>query len=341
MSTIAISVNRKEIITRTGEIIGYKSGLGLNKEEFDDIIPKEYHGIWFGPQESYLRLYPEEFEGLIEELLYRLGNIDSLSSGLFTMHIRNKYIHNAKKSALLNEVFPYFHKMLKNVNTTVEQGKNPDKAMQPILTEVISKYDKEGFDLILELITGFNNHLHKSPWTSIRQTQWEDIAKLNDLFTSENLKTQYGTFIDQRYIDYIRANFDAKIGSIHWRKFEGLTAEFFERQGYFVEIGPGRADGGVDVRAWKEDPKLAGPPTILIQCKRQKNTVEQTIVKALYADVLYEKAEKGLIVTSSSFSPGSKTVCLTREYPVSEANRETLRSWVEVMRKPNTGIWSL
>ncbi|MBE1443842.1 restriction endonuclease [Paenibacillus sp. OAS669] len=75
---------------------------------------------------------------------------------------------------------------------------------------------------------------------------------------------------NQRYIDYLRANFN-KIGNIHWRKFEGLTAEFFERQGYFVEIGPGRADGGVDVRVWTHDTNLAGPPTILIQCKRQKD----------------------------------------------------------------------
>ncbi|WP_194542590.1 restriction endonuclease [Paenibacillus sp. JZ16] len=338
---MAISVSRKEVITRTGELIGYKSGLGLNKEEFDDIIPTEYHQIWFGPAEGYLRLYPEEFEGLIEELLQRLGNIESTSPGLFTLHLRHKYRHNAKKTKLLDDVFPFFLKMMENFNTAAQQGEDPNKAMVPPLIEATLKYGKEGSDLIMELVDGLNGLLHKSPWTSIRETEWKDVAKLNDLFVSENLKTQHGTFMDQRYIDYLRANFDDKIGSIHWRKFEGLTAEFFERQGYFVEIGPGRADGGIDVRVWTEDPKLAGPPTILIQCKRQKSVIEQTIVKALYADVLHEQAQKGLIVTSSSFSPGSKTLCLTREYPVAEANRETLRSWVKAMRKPGTGIWAL
>lgn len=35
---MAISVSRRELIKRIGELIGYKSGLDLNKEEFDEII---------------------------------------------------------------------------------------------------------------------------------------------------------------------------------------------------------------------------------------------------------------------------------------------------------------
>lgn len=337
---MAISVSRRELITRTGELIGYKSGLGLNKAEFDEIIPTDYHRIWFGPSENYLRLYPEEFEGLIAELLQLLGNVESASPGLFTMHLRNKYMNNVKKSKLLDDVFPIFINVMEKCNEAAREGKDPNKAIVPVLLKAKMKHGEEGFNMIMELIGGLNNHLHMSPWTSIRETEWKDIAELKGLFVSESLETQYGTFMDQRYIDYLRANFD-KIGSIHWRKFEGLTAEFFERQGYFVEIGPGRADGGIDVRVWTHDPNLAGPPTILIQCKRQKDLVEQTIVKALYADVLHEQAEKGLIVTTSSFSPGSKKLCFARAYPVAEANRETLRSWITAMRKPDTGIWSL
>jgi restriction system protein len=85
-----------------------------------------------------------------------------------------------------------------------------------------------------------------------------------------------------------------------------LSAEFFHRAGFSVELGKGRNDDGIDVRAWKAGADVGGPAQLIVQCKRQKAAVEKVIVKALYADVLNEQAESGIIVTTSRRSPGAK-----------------------------------
>jgi restriction system protein len=148
----------------------------------------------------------------------------------------------------------------------------------------------------------------------------------------------YGSFFDQRFINYLSANFE-KIGEIHWRQFEALAAEFFVRSGYEVDSGPGRIDGGIDIRVWKAKSLATDPPAMLVQCKRQKEKIGKVIVKALWADVVDEGASSGLIVTSSTLSPGADTVRRARSYPIHVAARATLRSWVEQLRNPGKGIF--
>ena len=160
---------------------------------------------------------------------------------------------------------------------------------------------------------------------------------MEDLFRSEGLDTQYGSFFDQRYIDYLHRNFD-DIDRMNWRKFEGLTGEYFDRQGFRVEMGSGRNDDGVDVRVWPSGELTNSSPAIIIQCKRQRESVSKVIVKALYADILEARAVSGLIVTTSKLAPGARNACSARSYPISEADRDTLRAWIAEMRKPGLGM---
>jgi restriction system protein len=160
------------------------------------------------------------------------------------------------------------------------------------------------------------------------------LAELKNLFESESLETQYGRFLDQRYIDYLAQNL---VGEINWRKFEGLTAEFFAREGYHVDLGPGRSDDGIDVRLWRD--KNDGPPTLLVQCKRQQAKIDKMVVKSLCADVEHHKAGSGLIVTTSSLSMGARETCVARSYPIREANRETVAKWIKRMRTPSSGVF--
>jgi restriction system protein len=158
------------------------------------------------------------------------------------------------------------------------------------------------------------------------------------LFTSESLQTLHGTYFDQRFVDYLSRDFGS-IDKINWRKFEGLTCEFFNKLGFHVEIGKGRDDDNVDARIWRVAQDAMWPPLILVQCKREKQEVGKVVVKALYADMTEENAESGLIVTTSALSPGARKVCKARSYPINEANRETLKIWVEIMRTPYTGVF--
>jgi restriction system protein len=126
---------------------------------------------------------------------------------------------------------------------------------------------------------------------------------------------------------------------MHWRKFEELTAEYFKREGFNVELGPGSNDDGIDVRVWTPTQDMASdPPHMIIQCKRQKDKVEKVVVKGLYADVQFQNAECGLIVTTSELSPGAKKVISIRGYPIEEINNAGLRKWLTALQVPGSGI---
>jgi restriction system protein len=187
------------------------------------------------------------------------------------------------------------------------------------------------------MLAAANASVVGSPWSKAREIDWADEVALRDLFKSEGLGAPDGAFVEQRYIDFLHRNFE-RIDQINWRKFEGLTGDFFQREGYRVELGPGRNDGGVDLRIWSGEVEPGLPPTILVQCKRQKTPVERVVMKALYADILHEGADSGLIVTTSRISPGAGDDRTARGYPIESANRGTLRTWIESMRKPGAGF---
>src|SRR5690606_33973466 len=113
-----------------------------------------------------------------------------------------------------------------------------------------------------------------------RQAEYSDLVELRTLLETEELPTSGAAHFDQRFINYLNRNFGT-IDKIHWRQFEGLTAEWFERQGYRVEIGPGRNDDNIDLRLWNAEASDGSPPTVVVQCKRQMTTVGKLVVKAL------------------------------------------------------------
>jgi restriction system protein len=194
--------------------------------------------------------------------------------------------------------------------------------------------------IAIELIELIELSERASPWKwyDDRKIAWKDTLDLKELFSSESIDATHGTFFDQRFIDYLSANFD-RIDNINWRKFEGLAAEFFVRSGYTVDVGPGRNDGGIDIRAWNLGSTPTDPSLILIQCKRQKDKVGKTVVKALWADVVDENATSGLVVTSSTLAPGADAVRRARSYPIEVADRSTLKDWLFQLKTPGTGIF--
>jgi restriction system protein len=93
------------------------------------------------------------------------------------------------------------------------------------------------------------------------------------------------------------------------------------------------------MRVWPEKADRQLPPALLVQCKRERKKIGKVVVKALWADVLAERAGSGLIVTTTALSPGAKKVCTARAYRIREADRGTLREWIEAMKTPDRGIF--
>ncbi|MER6916329.1 restriction endonuclease [Streptomyces sp. NPDC000594] len=88
-------------------------------------------------------------------------------------------------------------------------------------------------------------------------------------------------------------------------EFEGLVAELFRARGMRAVTTQRSNDGGVDVEAFDPDPISGG--RIIVQVKRYRNTVPPTAVRDLYGTVQDAGANKGVLVTTSGFGPGSYT----------------------------------
>ncbi|GAB2628583.1 restriction endonuclease [Streptomyces capparidis] len=85
--------------------------------------------------------------------------------------------------------------------------------------------------------------------------------------------------------------------------FEELIAELFRAMGMRAVTTARSGDGGVDVDATDPDPIRGG--RIVVQAKRYRNTVPPTAVRDLYGTVQDAGANKGILITTSGFGPGS------------------------------------
>lgn len=87
--------------------------------------------------------------------------------------------------------------------------------------------------------------------------------------------------------------------------FEELVADLFRAMGMQAVTTQRSNDGGVDVDALDPTPIRGGK--IVVQVKRYRNTVPPTAVRDLYGTVQDTGANKGVLVTTSKFGPGSHT----------------------------------
>ncbi len=319
--------------------VGYKSGLALNNSEMIELLDKSdpLLDVFTNRKEELVRISTGHIEDTFQILLHRVGAINSEFVGHAPTFLDLEYRNSPAQRVLLQhalQVLGSFH---------FDKGKRSifDDFDENQYFELIrSSIGSDGLVIARRLVELTKESEEASPWEWLkaRAIEWESPIELKDLFESESLDAMYGTFLDQRYINYLAANTD-KLSQMNWRKFEALTAEYFERKGYVVQIGSGRNDGGIDVRVWNPHLNASDPPVQLIQCKRTKSKIDKVLVKSLWADIDDENAKGGIIVTTSSFSPGAREVCKVRKYPVREVNRKVVIQWLNELRKIGRGVF--
>jgi HJR/Mrr/RecB family endonuclease len=320
------------------ELIGYKTGVCLSREQMISLLRDSFDEDFFDVEEdASIAVRSEEVEEVTNHLLYKLGNTPTPRMVHPSIDLYHRYKAHPRKLKRATKVLDEWMDFMAEAVAHAPERGGKDIDPRPFLMKMVL-HGKFEVSVGIQLCQDYNTRLQQNPWSSIRLVAWRDIVDLRELFESESLQTQYGQFFDQRFIDYLFRNFK-DIDQIHWRKFEGLTAEFFVREGFDVELGPGRDDGGIDARIWPKEGGRDRPPKILVQCKREKDKVSKVIVKALWADIVDERATSGLIVTTSALSPGARKVCKARAYPIQAAERETLRTWIRAMRSPGVGVF--
>ncbi|EMV2915688.1 restriction endonuclease [Vibrio alginolyticus] len=318
------------------EIIGYKAGLASSIEQMCDLLSGTgYADDILRSEGNGLAIRSEDYEDLYYQLLYKVGVTDTPRQGLFTQS--QFFIRAMKEKGLdyitdLQNIYSKHYRL--GVELAVKNGQSSVDPM-PMLAEAMERYGKTGASDLIELMKMYDAHFQNSPHTAERWEEWKDIVDLNDLFEKHQPVVSHGTFLDQRFINYLSNNL-AKLGEIHWRKFEELISECFSQSGYRVELGPGTNDDGVDVRVWNDSAQIH--PEFIIQCKRYKSKIDKVTIKGLYADVLEAKATTGLLVTTSEFSPGARTTISARSYPIKEVNGEKVSEWIKALRTPGSGV---
>jgi restriction system protein len=316
------------------EYAGTKAGLALARDQLLEHIPS-YRAELPPDDNQPFRVRHEKMEGAVRELLLELGAVRSVETPSMALLI--KYYNDPESKLIADFVSDQFSSQVMKavLGGKQESGLN----LSPVAGAAIQRYGLRGQEIFAEFLVLLTDYQQGS-LGSFRRTKWKDIKELDDLFSSGELRPTHGTFLDQRFIDYLATKNDA-LDSMHWRQFEALTAEFFDRQGYAVELGSGVGDDGIDVRVWQKDDAATegAAPTILVQCKRQREKVGKVVVKALWADVVAENAKSGLIVTTSALQPGAAKVCLARGYSVSAAERSVVVKWLHALRTPGSGTF--
>jgi restriction system protein len=102
-----------------------------------------------------------------------------------------------------------------------------------------------------------------------------------------------------------RLDSEANLAAMPWDDFEHLVRQLFEwefgRNGVEVKVTRASRDRGVDAIMFDPDPLRGGK--YVLQAKRYTRPVDVAAVRDLYGTVVNEGANRGILVTTSSYGP--------------------------------------
>lgn len=112
------------------------------------------------------------------------------------------------------------------------------------------------------------------------------------------------------------------------RKFEELVAEMLTRDGFTVTLTPETRDGGKDIFAVNKT--SLGNHLFLVECKRyaSERPVDISLVRALYGVVEAEKANAGVLITTSYFTKEAINFRDNIQHRMSFKDYENLLEWI-------------
>jgi restriction system protein len=335
----AILFKARQLADHLHEVVGYKAGVAVTLQELCDLLSgSEYPDIVHESEDQMVRIRAEDYEDLYFTILHKVGHTPEKHNGIFDLFALTRRLGRENGDAFI-ETFQTIYSV--GMNRLFEEAhRDGKKSLDPTSLIIAAReaLGQKGMEAMFEMIETHERIRRLSPHSGARLVEWANVIPLNGLFSRSSDKTAHGEFIDQRLIDFLSANSDF-LSKMHWRKFEELVAEYFHRNGYKVELGSGQNDDGVDIRAWPPQQSESDAAQLhLIQCKRQKEKVEKIVVKGLYADVKFEGADLGVLVTTSSLSVGAKKTIHARGYPIEEVDGSKVVEWLGALRTPGTGI---
>ena len=93
---------------------------------------------------------------------------------------------------------------------------------------------------------------------------------------------------------------DEKVLNMTGYEFENYISTLLTKMGFEVEVTQYSNDGGIDLIATYEKPIFSGK--YIVQCKKWGTSVGQPEVRDLYGVVMDQRANKGILITTSDFT---------------------------------------
>jgi len=116
-------------------------------------------------------------------------------------------------------------------------------------------------------------------------------------------------------------------------EFQKLVASLLKAMGYHVTwVAPPGRDGGIDILAWN-DPLGTKPPRIKVQVKREKNSINVSVLRSFMA--LLGDNDVGIFVSTGGFTKDAEDEARTQQSrQVTLINLERLfELWIEPIEK--------
>jgi HJR/Mrr/RecB family endonuclease len=134
--------------------------------------------------------------------------------------------------------------------------------------------------------------------------------------------------ISNQLIHYIMEN-PQEIHSLTPRQFEELIAELFIKEGCNVELTQATRDGGKDLIVYRND--IFGNQKYVVECKKysQKNKVGINVIQRLYGVQMGESANKGYVITSSSFTQAAKDYAIEHSFALDLKEYQDVTNWIK------------
>jgi restriction system protein len=111
--------------------------------------------------------------------------------------------------------------------------------------------------------------------------------------------------VDRRFVENVDVLADLEsrpnLMDLNPFEFERLVGTLFGKMGLESKLTRSSRDGGVDVVAFDTRPLIGGK--VIIQAKRYSHTVGVSAVRDLFGTMNHEGANKGILVTTSSYGP--------------------------------------
>jgi len=163
-------------------------------------------------------------------------------------------------------------------------------------------------------------------WTESTEVIFEDLLASSIPSIQHELVTLSAEFWNSILAELVKN--PKNIYKLPPRKFEELVAEMLIRDGFSVTLTPETRDGGKDILAVNKT--SLGNHLFLVECKRYapERPVDVSLVRTLYGVVEAEKANAGVLVTTSYFTNEAIKFRDTIRHRMSFKDYENLLEWI-------------